>query len=271
MSYAFDDDTAVTALGGGAFSAELTPRWNVGDKPNGGYLLATALRAAGEHLPLPHPFTSTAHYLRPANPGTVNVEVDTVRAGRSLATADVRMFQGDGEIMRVLTAFGDLATATGPAHLAAGPPDLPPLEQCLQGKAKIPGGGAVALAERFELALHPDTLGWARGKPTGEANVGGWLRFADGREIDPLALTLIADAMPPPVFDLGAQGWVPTIELTVHVRALPAPGWLRLWATTRFVQGGYLEEDVEIWDAEDQLVAQSRQLARVTGWATTPV
>ena len=268
MTYAFDADTAVAPLGGGAFHAELTSRWNVGDTPNGGYLLAIALRAAGAQLAHPHPFTSTVHYLRPSRPGAVNVEVETVREGRSLSTADVRMFQGDGEILRALTTFGDLSTAEGPTHLAAGPPDLPPLADCLRGKARIPGGGgAVSLADRFELAMHPDTLGWAQGRPTGQAEVGGWLRFADGREADPLALTLIADAMPPPVFDLGAQGWVPTIELTVHVRAVPAPGWLRIWAHTRFLQGGYLEEDVEIWDGEDRLVAQSRQLARVTGWA----
>ena len=93
------------------------------------------------------------------------------------------------------------------------------------------------------------------------------MRLADGREPDPLALTMVVDALPPPVFDLGAVGWVPTIELTVHVRAMPAPGWLRMLATTRFLQGGYLEEDAEVWDSEDTLVAQSRQLARLTGWS----
>ena len=43
----------------------------------------------------------------------------------------------------------------------------------------------------------------------------------------------------------------------------PTPGWLRCQFTTRFVTGGFLEEDGEIWDAEDRLVAQSRQLALV--------
>ena len=83
MTSAFDEDTAVTPLGGGAFRAELTSRWNVGDTPNGGYLLAIALRAAGEQLAHPHPFTSTVHDLRPARPGAVTIEVETVRAGRS--------------------------------------------------------------------------------------------------------------------------------------------------------------------------------------------
>lgn len=266
MTFEFDEDTAVTSLGGGAFAGQLSPRWNVGDKPNGGYLLAVALRAAAEELPLPHPFTATAHYLRPASPGPVNVDVEVVRAGRSLATADVRLYQSDAEVIRVLTTFGDLSRLDGPTNLQAGPPELPPVDECVRGRGTLPDGGAVAIGDRFDVAMHPETLGWLRGAPTGRAQVGGWIRFVDGREVDPLALTLIVDAMPPGVFDLGAMGWVPTIELTVHVRAMPADGWLRMWSTTRFLQNGYLEEDVEIWDSQDQLVAQSRQLARLTGW-----
>jgi acyl-CoA thioesterase len=51
--------------------------------------------------------------------------------------------------------------------------------------------------------------------------------------------------------------------MTTHVRAMPAPGWLRCRFTTRFVTGGLLEEDGEIWDQSGRLVALSRQLALV--------
>jgi len=180
------------------------------------------------------------------------------------------MYQGDAEVLRVLTTFGDLGRLDGPTHITGAPPTLPPENECLRGRAEMAGGGEVPIAARFDVAVHPDTLGWRRGRPTGKAVLGAWVRFADGRDADPLALTLIVDALPPPVFDLGAQGWVPTIELTVHVRAIPAPGWLKMWASTRFLQGGYLEEDVEIWDTEDRLVAHSRQLARLTGPVVPP-
>lgn len=90
-----------------------------------------------------------------------------------------------------------------------------------------------------------------------------WFRFTDGREPDPYALLFAVDAMPPVAFEMGVSGWVPTLEMTVHVRAYPAPGWLRIVAQTRNLAGGHLEEDVEIWDSQDRLVAQARQLARV--------
>ncbi len=49
----------------------------------------------------------------------------------------------------------------------------------------------------------------------------------------------------------------------MHVRARPAPGWLACRSYTRFVTGGYHEEDFEVWDSAGVLVAQSRQLALV--------
>ena len=89
-----------------------------------------------------------------------------------------------------------------------------------------------------------------------------WFRLNDDREPDPLALLLAVDAMPPVTFELGRIGWAPTLELTAHVRARPAPGWLKLRHETRNLAGGMFEEDCEVWDSAGRLVAQSRQLAR---------
>ncbi len=70
-------------------------------------------------------------------------------------------------------------------------------------------------------------------------------------------------ALPPVVFGLGAFGWAPTVELTWHMRAVPAPGLLRVAARCRHVSGGWFDEEAEVWDSAGRLVAQSRQLARV--------
>lgn len=83
------------------------------------------------------------------------------------------------------------------------------------------------------LKLDPATLGWALGAPSGKGEMRSWFGLADGRDPDPLSLLLAVDALPPTAFELGISGWVPTVELTVHVRCRPAPGPLRVSITTR--------------------------------------
>ncbi|MFO7549149.1 MAG: thioesterase family protein [Acidimicrobiia bacterium] len=100
------------------------------------------------------------------------------------------------------------------------------------------------------------------GRPSGVPRVRGWFRLPDGEALDTVGLLVAVDAFPPTIFNTALPiSWTPTIELTAHVRARPAPGWLRCAFATRFITGGFLEEDGEVWDATGRLVAQSRQLA----------
>jgi hypothetical protein len=90
----------------------------------------------------------------------------------------------------------------------------------------------------------------------------GWVRLLHEEPVDTLGLLLAVDAFPPTAFNARLPvAWTPTVELTVHLRARPAPGWLRASFSTRFVSAGFLEEDGEVWDSTGRLVAQSRQLA----------
>ena len=144
----------------------------------------------------------------------------------------------------------------------AAEPDLPPRDQCVPNTAAPEEIRDFApLMQRFEMLFHPEQIGWAVGEPTGRGELSAWFRLADGREPDPIALLLVVDALPPVTFDLGQLGWAPTLELTAHVRARPAPGWLKVRHATRNVAGGMFEEDCEVWDSAGRLVAQSRQLA----------
>jgi acyl-CoA thioesterase len=263
----FDVDTAVDALGGNRFRALVSPRYSIGPYPNGGYILALAVAATGRVTALPDPLAVSAHYVRPCAHGRdVEIAVELVREGRSYATLAARMRQGGSERVRVLATYGDLTAAMGATAELGAPPALPPLASCLSGDllAQPPNALEATIRRRFDARYHPGTLGWRRpGGRTGRGEVGGYLRFADGREPDVHALVLIADAMPPAVFELAPGGWVPTLEFTVHIRARPSPGWLRVWFSTRHLRDGHLEEDGEVWDSAGRLVAQSRQLARL--------
>ncbi|GHE70637.1 hypothetical protein GCM10018785_43820 [Streptomyces longispororuber] len=266
----FDRDTAVVPRAPGVYDADLSAGWTIINAVNGGYLLALVGRALAYELPHPDPFTVSAHYLTASAPGPAVVRTQTVRAGRNLSTGQASLFQEEGgrevERLRVLASYGDLDALPDDVRTTAEPPDLPPVEQCF-GPDDAPDRGAVpgssAIADRLWLKLDPATLGWALGAPSGKGEMRGWFGLADGREPDPLSLLLAVDALPPTAFELGLSGWVPTVELTAHIRARPAPGPLRVSISTRNLAGGFLEEDAEVWDGEGRLVAQSRQLARV--------
>ncbi|MBF9071681.1 thioesterase family protein [Streptacidiphilus fuscans] len=275
----FDEGTAVVrrpdeAVDSSVFDTELDKGWQIGGGINGGLLLSLAARSIGEHFAAarglhPYPVSVSGYYVSASRPGPAELRVETVRAARSHSTGQASLLQADDEgrtleRLRVLAHFGDLARADEDVRTSATPPKLPPVEQCVGTEHAPPEFLASAnMLERIDLRLDPAYVGWALGKPSGEGRIQGWFRLADGREPDPLSLLFALDALPPVTFDLGLFGWTPTVELTAHIRALPAPGWLRITHSTRNLAGGYLEEDCEIWDSRDRLVAQSRQLAVV--------
>jgi acyl-coenzyme A thioesterase PaaI-like protein len=265
----FDRDTAVTRRAEGVYDTDLSADWTIFNAVNGGYLLAVLGRALSDALPHPDPFTVSAHYLTASRPGPAVVRTETVRTGRTLSTGQASLLQYDDEgneieRIRVLASYGDLGALPDDVRTSAVPPAIPPPDQCFgpeDAPAPVPGGSAIA--ERLMIKVDPATLGWALGQPSGKGEMRAWFGLKDGRDADPLSLLLAVDALPPTAFEIGLSGWVPTVELTVHVRCRPAPGPLRVSVTTRNLAGGFLEEDAEVWDSADRLVAQSRQLARV--------
>jgi hypothetical protein len=264
----FDRDTAVTPREPGVYGIDLSAGWTISNAVNGGYLLAVLGRALADALPHSDPFTISAHYLTASRPGPAIIRTDVVRTGRTLSTGQASLLQYDDEgreveRIRVLASYGDLGALPDDVRTSAKPPVIPPMDQCFGPQdAPAPDPGSSAIAERLMLKLDPATLGWALGSPSGRGEMRSWFGLADGRDADALSLLLAVDALPPTAFELGLSGWVPTVELTVHIRCRPAAGPLRVSITTRNLAGGFLEEDAEVWDSADRLVAQSRQLAR---------
>ena len=261
----FDAATAVTRTEGGGLIAELDPGWDVGGGIlNGGYLLAVAARAAVLEGPHPHPVGLSASYLRAPSAGPTSLTVVPGTAGRTLAHSLVTLGAA-GE--PALTVQATTATLTDlPSDYAVPMPDVAPVEECfsLADHAHLapPGMQVPGLSLRVDTRLDLGTAGWALGQPSGEPVLRAWMRFADGREPDPLALVTFADALPPTSFALGNFGWAPTVQLQVLIRALPAPGWGLVEARSSEIAGGWVDEDYRIWDSTGRLVAQSRQLAR---------
>ncbi|MCB0896019.1 MAG: thioesterase family protein [Nocardioides sp.] len=264
MTYEFDGHIAVTCRDKGTWSADLTPGWQVGGGVNGGYLLAVIGNALRQTFPdKPDPIAVSAYYLSATAPGPATISVDVRRDGGSVATAAADLRQGEDARITALATYGDLARLGDDVRTTAEEPVLPPPDECVANTMAPPEVRAIApLMDRFDMRFHPDHIGWTIGRPSGQGVLSAWFRLVDGREPDPVSLLMVVDALPPVTFDLGMMGWAPTLELTAHVRARPAPGWLKVRHATRNMAGGMFEEDCEVWDSAGRLVAQSRQLAR---------
>ncbi len=282
MGYEFDRDTSVSARGDGTYDADLAPGWVVGGGVNGGYLLAIIGNAVaaevgsagpedGRHV---DPFSVSAHYVSASVPGPATVRTELVRTTGRFSTVRAVLSQDvDGVSVPRIAAhatFGNLDRAhdastdaeAAALGLALPPPVLPPVEECVLSTDAPPEVKAIApLLDRFGTRFDPATAMWAVGQPSRKGVIQGWFKLADDRPLDPIALLLVVDALPPVTFDLGMPGWAPTLELTAHVRARPAPGWAIVRHETRTVAGGLFEEDCNVWDSTGRLVAQSRQLA----------
>jgi len=258
----FDRATGSTLIDDGTYAGEIEDGWDINGNANGGYLLALAVRAMRGASGRPDPISVSAHFLAPGKPGPVTIETSMVKAGRQLATMTGSMRSGEREILRVLGAFGDVGAMSGGFSSVVGsPPDLPPVDECVV-RDQQSGIVNIGLMRHVRVHIRPEHAGFADGVKSGRALIEGWFEFGDGRPIDTLALMLVIDAFPPPVFNIDIPvGWVPTVELTAHVRGIPAPGPLRCRFHTEFVQNGFLQEDSEVWDSSGMLVAQSRQLA----------
>jgi acyl-coenzyme A thioesterase PaaI-like protein len=241
---------------------ELTDAWSYGPGIlHGGWLLETVTTAALARSAHPHPLAVSAQFSSRAEPGPAQVEVERVREGRSVGSSRARLVQRGRSRVDVLLSAGTLpGPDIAPYRLDARPPDLPDPDACLQSEPP-PGHPRNGIVEQLDVRVDPATGGFLRGEPGGGAEVRAWVRSAAGREPDPLLLLTVADALPPVTFEIGLRGWVPTVELTVHVRAVPSPGWLRCVQRATVLHGGWIDEECQVWDAAGRLVAQARQLA----------
>ena len=258
---------AVTGLSGtapGPFTADVSPEWTIGGKPNGGYLIAMLGSAATTIGPHPHVIAASAHYLAPPDHGPVSIEATALRTGRSASQFRTRMTQGDRLCVEALVTTATLAEDSTP-YWDAGVPvvDVADREVCVRIPGTTPTGVRVAIMDVVDLRIDPGDLGFAAGRPSGRGQLRGWLALPGDEPFTTSSLLYAVDAFPPATFDIEATGWVPTLELTTYVRALPAPGPVRILHRAQLIEGERVDEVCFVWDSRGRLVAQATQLAGI--------
>lgn len=267
----FEAETEVRALGEGHFEVELHPSWWIIAGPNGGYIAALLLRAmvrTVDDVSRP-PRSMTVQYLRSPAEGSARIVVTVERSGRSVSNLTARMLQGDQLVALAVAAFGsarpgsvDFDESGGLAAALDGlaiptPDDTPVIE--------VDPDRDVPMRSHYDLRWVVGTLPFsARPGDDVRARSGGWLRPAEQVPIDEVVLAAMADAWMPPVFSrLTEPLAVPTIDLTIHFRALPADplGFCFVLFESPVAIDGYVVEHGRIFAPDGSLLVECRQLA----------
>ncbi len=264
LARTFADVTALAQSGPGRFAAAVSPDWTIAGKPNGGYLLALLGRAAVSVDTHPHVIAASAHYLHSPEPGPVTVCAEVLRAGRSASQLRCWLSQDGRPCVEALVTTGTLVADAAP-YWDGGLPDpgTTPIEQAHRIPATTPAGVPAAIMGQVDLRIDPATLGFASGRPSGRGELRGWLSLPAGEPFSPVSLLYAIDAFPPATFDIEMTGWVPTLELTVYVRALPEAGPLRVLQKAQLVTAQRVDESCFVWDGARRLVAHGTQLAGI--------
>jgi hypothetical protein len=259
----FSEVSAVLPAAAGRFDATVDPEWTIGGKPNGGYLLAMLGRAAST-LAHPHVISASGYYLHAPRPGPVAIDAELLRRGRSASHVRARMSQAGAACVEALFITAEL-NATAIPYWERGLPEMGTVDydDCRPLVARLPDRNRVAIMDQIEVRLEPDSSGFTRGEPRGRGELRGWLALPGGEDFDPVSLLFAVDGYPPGTFDIEFSGWVPTLELTTYVRALPAPGPVRLLQRAELIDGQRVDESCYIWDRRGRPVAQGRQLAGI--------
>jgi len=126
-------------------------------------------------------------------------------------------------------------------------------------------GSTPAFIQQLNMSVHPDHAWWDRdiSSDVAEARCSAYLEL-EGGIADTFVLSYLADILPPVVQNkYGSLGWIPTLALSCNIRQLPQTNLLFIDGLAKDISNGYFEQDCCIWDMNGNLVATSRQLAKI--------
>lgn len=257
----------------GCYTAELSADWNIWG-PNGGYLAAVALRAAGAHSPHPRPASLVCHFLGVADFAPVQITTETLRGAKRAESTRVVMTQGDQPVLDALvwSVADDL---TGLSHDLRAVPDvpqpdsLPTLEELAAREAGAPS--PPPFFQNFDQKpidwVPPER--WATRDPA-DPRARSWYRFRPRPTFsDPWVeagrLAVLVDTfMWPAAARAHRPGDLrhiaPSLDLQVSFHRIPhGTEWLLADAVSETAVDGLVAGRASVWSSEGDLVASGSQ------------
>jgi acyl-CoA thioesterase len=259
----FEKDTQVSGSGG-QYRAKLSEDWKIWG-PNGGYVAAIALRAAGAEARIPRPVAFAAHYLSMARFEEVELEVVPVQQGRSAESIRVSMRQAGRPVLEALVRTA--AERRGLDHDAAEAPAVPDPE-ALRSRAELFAGLHDAPPYPFwsNLDVRPEEQERHRviERVPGEPRARDWVRFVPRASFDdPFAdagrcLVLLDTYIWPAAFRRHPQlDYVaPNLDVVAWFhRSAAHSEWLLADAEVPIGREGLLGGRARVWSRGRELVA----------------
>ena len=259
----------LTKVSDTVFSFTPDPKYFVGNTPHGGYLLALMNKAITEVLPHPSAINSNIYYLDRTEPEPAELHVEVVRRSKGSSMGQVKLIQNNKITCLYSSICSDFQYMKGHSGLETPMPEI--INSVQQDDFKVMNyenfklGSTPSFIQQLNMSVHPDHAWWDREISTdaAEARCSAYLELQGG-VADTFVLSYLADILPPVVQNkYGPLGWVPTLTLTCNIRQLPKTNLLFIDGIAKDISNGYFEQDCNIWDMSGNLVATSRQLAKI--------
>ena len=259
----------LTKVSDTVFSFTPDPKYFVGNTPHGGYLLALMNKAMTEVLPHPSAINSNIYYLDRTEPEPAELHIEILRTSRGSSMGQVKLIQNNKITCLYSSLCSDFQYMKGHSGLETPMPEI--INSVEQDDFKVMNyenfklGSTPSFIQQLNMSVHPDHAWWDREISTdaAEARCSAYLELQGG-VADTFILSYLADILPPVVQNkYGPLGWVPTLTLTCNIRQLPKTNLLFIDGIAKDISNGYFEQDCNIWDMSGNLVATSRQLAKI--------
>jgi acyl-CoA thioesterase-2 len=255
-------DTEITATGDREYCARLSQDWEIWG-PNGGYVAAIALRAAGAASRFARPASYNGAFLSSARFDEVQIRVEVLRATRVADALFVRMNQGDRQILAALVWTVD--EVEGLVHDAAPMPDVPPASEVRSLSDRLPQHRPPF---PFWDNIDNRTVDWIEdweGREPGEPRNRSWFRFQpsptfDDPFVDAARSLLLIDTMGWPAAVRAYRepvGYVaPNLDLAASFHRLePGSEWLYAESVAPVAADGLLGASTRVWSESGRLLA----------------
>ena len=250
------------------FSVTPSKDYFVGNTPHGGYLTAVMQKALSLSMPHQHVINSNTLYLDRTEPKEICIQVKKVRESRGSSVGQVSLIQDDKLRCMMTGICSDFNFMKGVNDLETLPPKIFNKERDsfiplnFENKQE---GFTPSFIKQTKCEIAKQHAWWLKNEDDlgDEARCAGFISM--GEEIpNQFVLSFYSDFFPPVVMNkYGPLGWVPTLSLTTNIRQLPTTSELFMDVIAKDLNKGFFEQDCQIWDLNQNLVATSRQLTRI--------